>query len=174
MAGILDEIRNLVLEWAISLEKLGVKGDGLSFSDLEKERAHGVSLHVNGNVTIQSLGQSGGQTNQASGTNAHLNNHSLDMSTLPSIPSGDLLLLVGEFEKLRIALLTRASTAEDYTAIGAIAQAETAAREGQATLMSKAISDLGVAGDWALGVAKDIGVPLAIGAIKSYYGLPPT
>lgn len=174
IAGILDEIRNRVLEWAISLGKLGVKGDGLSFSDTEKEMAHAVSLHVNGNVTIQSLAQVGGQTNQAVGNNAHLNIHSTDNSQgTVTYQEGDFTTLAAEFEKLRIALLGQASSPEDYAAIGAIAQAETAAKEGQAPKVSKAISALGAAGRWVLGVAKDIGVPLATAELKSHFGLPP-
>lgn len=174
IAGILDEIRNRILEWAISLDQLGVKGDGLSFSDAEKEMAHGVSFQVNGNVTNHNLAQTGGQTNQATGDYAHLNIHSIDNSSASvSHNSGDLSVLAGELEKLRMALLGKATSPEDYTAIGVIAQAETAAKQGEGPLISKAISTLGAAGTWVLGIAKDIGVPLAIAELKSHLGLPP-
>jgi hypothetical protein len=173
IAGILDEIRNRVLEWAISLEKLGVKGNGLSFSDAEKERAHGVSFQVNGNVTIHNLAQTGGQTNQATGSGAHLNINSTDNSKASiKHKSGDLSVLASEFEKLRVALLSKANSPEDYTAIGVIAQAETAAKQGEAPLISRAISALGTASGWVLSVAKEIGVPLATAELKSHLNLP--
>lgn len=39
VAGILDSVRNIVLEWALNLEKQGVLGEGMSFSETEKEKA---------------------------------------------------------------------------------------------------------------------------------------
>jgi hypothetical protein len=43
IAGILDAVRNLILDWALKLEKAGVKGEGVSFSkeDLEKAKVAG-------------------------------------------------------------------------------------------------------------------------------------
>jgi hypothetical protein len=40
VVGILDAIRNALLDWSLKLEKLGVKGEGMSFSDDERKRAH--------------------------------------------------------------------------------------------------------------------------------------
>lgn len=40
IAGILDAIRNTVLDWSLRLEKAGVKGEGLSFSNDERKKAH--------------------------------------------------------------------------------------------------------------------------------------
>jgi hypothetical protein len=40
VVGILDAIRNALLEWSLKLEKLGVKGEGMSFSDDERKKAH--------------------------------------------------------------------------------------------------------------------------------------
>jgi len=41
VVGILDAVRNALLDWSLKLEKLGVKGEGMSFSDDERKRAHG-------------------------------------------------------------------------------------------------------------------------------------
>lgn len=38
--GILDAIRNAMLDWSLRLEKSGVKGEGMSFSDDERKKAH--------------------------------------------------------------------------------------------------------------------------------------
>jgi hypothetical protein len=40
VVGILDSVRNALLDWALKLEKSGVKGEGMSFSDDERKRAH--------------------------------------------------------------------------------------------------------------------------------------
>jgi len=40
VVGILDAIRNALLDWSLKLEKSGVKGEGMSFSDDERKRAH--------------------------------------------------------------------------------------------------------------------------------------
>jgi hypothetical protein len=38
--GILDAVRNALLEWALKLEKSGVRGEGMSFSTDERKKAH--------------------------------------------------------------------------------------------------------------------------------------
>lgn len=40
VVGILDAVRTTLLDWSLKLEKLGVKGEGMSFSDDERKRAH--------------------------------------------------------------------------------------------------------------------------------------
>jgi hypothetical protein len=39
VGGILDTVRNVVLDWALRLEQQGILGDGMSFSDDEKKKA---------------------------------------------------------------------------------------------------------------------------------------
>jgi hypothetical protein len=46
-AGILDRVRNLVLEWAINLERLGVLGSDFSFDATEKQKAQASSMTFN-------------------------------------------------------------------------------------------------------------------------------
>ena len=38
--GLLDAVRNLVLDWALQLERAGINGDGMSFNKDEKILAH--------------------------------------------------------------------------------------------------------------------------------------
>jgi hypothetical protein len=40
VVGILDAIRNALLDWSLKLEQLGVKGEGMSFSEDERKKAH--------------------------------------------------------------------------------------------------------------------------------------
>ena len=48
IAGILDAVRNLILDWALKLEKAGVKGEGIFFSkeDLEKAQTAGTTYSI--------------------------------------------------------------------------------------------------------------------------------
>jgi AbiTii len=66
--GILGEIRNQVLRWAIALDKAGIRGEGLSFTNAEKEKAHSMVFHAdNGSITIGVVGDVAGQANVATG-----------------------------------------------------------------------------------------------------------
>jgi hypothetical protein len=77
--GILGEIRTQVLRWAIELDRVGVRGVGLSFSREEKEKAHGVVVHnAGGSLTIGVLGSVGGPANVAVGAHAQAGNMSVD------------------------------------------------------------------------------------------------
>jgi len=38
--GILDAVRNALLDWSLKLERLGIKGEGMSFSNEERKKAH--------------------------------------------------------------------------------------------------------------------------------------
>jgi hypothetical protein len=40
VVGILDAVRNALLEWSLKLEKAGVMGEGMSFSSDERKKAH--------------------------------------------------------------------------------------------------------------------------------------
>ena len=40
IAGVLDAVRNMVLDWSLKLEKEGILGEGLTFSEIEQRKAH--------------------------------------------------------------------------------------------------------------------------------------
>jgi hypothetical protein len=64
--AIIDEIRNRVLRWAIALDRAGIRGDALHFTNTEKEKAHNVVFHVDtGNVNVGVVGDVGGHANVA-------------------------------------------------------------------------------------------------------------
>lgn len=45
--GILDAVRNTILEWALSLEEEGILGEGMSFTNEEKQKAMGATvIHI--------------------------------------------------------------------------------------------------------------------------------
>jgi hypothetical protein len=51
IVAIIDTVRNMVLEWAISLEKSGIKGENMSFNDKERQIAQATP-----SISIGSIG----------------------------------------------------------------------------------------------------------------------
>jgi hypothetical protein len=47
LSGILDSVRNNILEWSLRLEQSGIIGEGMTFSREEKEKAAGVTYNIN-------------------------------------------------------------------------------------------------------------------------------
>lgn len=45
--GLLDKVRNTVLEWSLGLEEQGITGEGMSFSSEEKQQASNLTFNVN-------------------------------------------------------------------------------------------------------------------------------
>jgi len=101
--GILDEIRNRVLRWAIALSNAGVKGEGLTFTGIEKEKAHSLVFHAdNGSVTIGVVGNVKGQANVATGVQPQAS----------GIDAGHIRSLVSEIEP-HIASMRLGAAEED-------------------------------------------------------------
>lgn len=80
----------------------------------------------------------------------------------------DLSLLTKELAELRLKLKEKALEPEHDISIGAIASAESYAKEGNGP---KTIEHLSKAGKWALDIATKIGVPVATEALKTALGL---
>jgi len=65
---VLDAIRNIILNWALKLEEDGILGDGMAFSQEEKETANGVSYNINnfyGDVTHSQVQQGSNHSTQS-------------------------------------------------------------------------------------------------------------
>jgi hypothetical protein len=52
LSGILDQVRNMVLEWCLQLEKDGILGEGLIFSAKEKAMAEHSNYTINYNAPV--------------------------------------------------------------------------------------------------------------------------
>jgi len=76
--------------------------------------------------------------------------------------------LANELSELRLKLKEKATEPEHEVSIGQIAAAESSARKGDGP---KALEYLKQAGNWALNVAKTIGVPIATKALMKVLGL---
>jgi hypothetical protein len=136
--GIIDAVRNQVLQWAIALDKAGVRGAGLSFTREEKEKAHSVVVHNNGGTfTIGVLGNVGGQANVATGSQPRAGN----------ISSDEIQALVAAISPYLTSLqLPSGERSELETALTEL-QAPTSAKESNAAKVYRALARvLGVIG----------------------------
>lgn len=67
LSNIVDSVRNAILNWALELEDNGILGDGLSFSESEKEAAASHSYNINnffGDVSGSNLQQASGHASR--------------------------------------------------------------------------------------------------------------
>jgi hypothetical protein len=69
--GIIDAVRNIILNWVLKLEEMGIIGDGMSFSETEKEAATSVSFNIGpgSNIQIQHHSPGSSQSMQLSESN---------------------------------------------------------------------------------------------------------
>ncbi len=75
--AIIEEVRTKILEWSLELDKAGIRGDGTTFSQEEKTRAHGIVIN-SAAVTIGVLGEVSAPSNIAVGSGARAGSVSLD------------------------------------------------------------------------------------------------
>lgn len=57
VVGILDAVRNNILEWALELEQEGILGEGLTFSREEKQAAGQITYQITNNIGSMSNSQ---------------------------------------------------------------------------------------------------------------------
>lgn len=109
------------------------------------------------NYTIKQAG--------AVGTNSHAHNMILNQTSVEALENTDINQLTEELSKLRKAMKESAIDSEPQVdiAIGEIAKAEQAAKEGDRTKVSNHLKN---AGQWAFDVATKIGTTLAADLIK--------
>jgi hypothetical protein len=117
-------------------------------------------LHMGDNY---STGQAG-----AMGPGAQASNMTFQQMWYQVQGSVDLLELARELGNLQTAMRSKAREPEDEIAIGAIAAAEAAAKQGNG---AKALEYLQKAGVWALDIATKVGTEVAVAAMKSAMGI---
>jgi len=64
LVAVIDRVRDLVLDWAVGLEKQGISGEGISFSMSERQKASASSITIHGNVTSIHSGDITGHQNR--------------------------------------------------------------------------------------------------------------
>jgi hypothetical protein len=83
-------------------------------------------------------------------------------------PDMSLATLSAELAELRKSLRAKAQTAEDDQAVVAVGEAELEAKKGNGP---GTFEKLARAGKWALGIAEEIGVKLAVEALSKSLGV---
>lgn len=81
VAGIVESVRNLVVEWSLEMEKAGVLGEGMTFSQRERDIAAPATQQFN----IQNLGVLGNVTDHAQVSNHQTAIKGIDQSALRSM-----------------------------------------------------------------------------------------
>ena len=74
MAGLIDHVRNLILDWSLDLEKAGILGGELGFSPEEQRQASKVSINIgtfNGNLHQGDVSGSAARVNQGATDQSH-------------------------------------------------------------------------------------------------------
>jgi hypothetical protein len=107
LARIIDQVRSLVLDWALNLQKAGIMGSEVSFNDAEKEKAQSAST----TITIGSIGTMAGNIGQGNISGNNTINTERVQSILDQLkPHVPALSAEGAGEKLseRIAALEKA------------------------------------------------------------------
>jgi hypothetical protein len=156
-----------------SLEVVVDSATDFATSLLEKRRP-GITELVNTKIVINGgdnimndkyevSGQAG-----AVGRHAHAHDMAFNQIWAEQSKSVDLPALAAELSRLRVAMREEASTAETDIAVGAVANAEVSAREGNGP---KTMEYLKLAGKTALSWAEKIGTGVAVAAIKAALGL---
>ena len=93
--------------------------------------------------------------------------HNIQASESPQT-AVDLVQLANELTKLREAMGQAAKTTDQYIATGEVAKAEKAAQDEQ---LPQVLEHLRLAGQWALDIATQVGVPVAVAVIKQAAGM---
>jgi hypothetical protein len=110
----------------------------------------------------------GGQQG-AVGDSAHADHFVQQQIVETPIEIPDIVALSGELSKLRIEAQKRARSSKEIRATAELAEAEEAAQKGDKKLV---IEKLKNAGEWVLGVAKEIGTSVAAKLLAQTLGLP--
>jgi hypothetical protein len=149
--GILDVVRNTVLNWAMKLEEEGILGEGLTFSHEERQKAQG-------NPSI-SIGQFQGILGNVADSNITQN---LEMSVQP----GDFKTLAEFLENKKVG---KEDISELEEAIGSDPKPESDNKFGEkvSSWIGKMIKKA-ASGAWQIGITA-AGNILST-AIKTYYG----
>jgi hypothetical protein len=99
LVGALEGVKNAVLDWAMQLEAKGIRGEGVSFSSQEKEKAQAVTTNIYGS-NIGVLG--------SVGSNAKVSHQTIE--TVSMSPEA-LVELASKIREAAIALPSETATA---------------------------------------------------------------
>lgn len=155
--------------YALSVTQSATLIGAIRALDIRRQILTRVTTYIeNCTITMDTYHISGGQQLSV-GPHATVSGNTVTQVNLALAPA-EFAQLATELEQLRVALLSRAQTAEQTLAAGKVAEAQIAARASDS---NKVVAALKSAGKFALDVAKEIGVSVATAVIKRSLQLPP-
>jgi AbiTii-like protein len=170
--GILDAVRNIILEWTLKLEEDGILGENMTFTENEKRVSNSPVFNIKNFITQTNQAQSSDQIGgiklgdeykisgqlAAVGPGAHA--HDINFNQIWNQMSGkvDLQQLAADLSRLRQEMMKDAVEPEQAIAVGEVARAEQAAKSGDGP---NALMYLKAAGKWASDKAIEIGAKVA-------------
>lgn len=150
MLNIVDQVRNRLHDWSLELERQGILGENLQFSQQDKNRAPMTTNHFNFHGNINNAGVIGAD------------NHDFTQQNTLHIAAGD-------FDALRASLESMGFAPADVQELKTVLDSEPVpAVSGR--VLPKVITWVGKAGERLLDAGLDKVAPLAIGAISKYLG----
>lgn len=150
LVNISEQVRNRLLLWSLELEKEGILGEGLQFSQQDKNRAPMTTNNFNFNGTVNNAGVMGSD------------NHDFNQQNSQYITAGD-------FDALKSRLESIGFSKQDVQELKIILDSEQASAS-TGSRMQKVYTWLGKAGGRVLDAGIDKMAPLAIDAISQYLG----
>lgn len=162
--NVVNTVRNRLLKYALALQKEEPNAGELgSENQIPNDKL--TQIFNNCIIGENQMGDSykAGQAG-AMGPKAHAHDMNFNQIWIENSENLDLSRLQEELAQLQSAMKERASEPEHQIAIGNIAAAEQAAEKGDGPM---ALQYLKNAGTWALDVAKDIGVGIAVAALTA-------
>lgn len=170
LAGLLSGIRSRLLDFLLDLRDKYPEVDrnddeAARISEADIDMAMGARVYKNCTVLEGNQMRDNYQAGQAGamGPNSKAENINFIQILRDSIGDNSLADLANELDKLRTAMLVDAKTVEHDTAVAAIAEAEAAAKKGDA---KGVLGWLKEGGKWSLDVATKLGVAVATKAIE--------
>lgn len=134
--------------------------------------AHSIPSHYSVKYRHESAAEkTAGHTFNVSGQNARVNFQSTDNSTNLSVQQiQQQAAVLEELRRLRLELLPLALEPEQIMAVGAIAEAEVAARENNQSKLDAALDRLGAGAQWVWTAAQKIAFPVISKIIEHKLG----
>jgi hypothetical protein len=130
IVGILDTVRNNLLQWALELEQKGVIGEGMTFSKEEKSAATQVTYQITNNIGSMSHSQ----LQQHSSGASQVINQAFDLATLTS--------LVKALHSALAEISLEASTRDEYVAELRTLESQAASPKPKLSILSESLKSV--------------------------------
>ncbi len=159
--GVIDAVRNIVLDWSLKLESAGVLGENMTFSREEKDRAGSAMYQIENQTVIHNMNHSQVQQGSAGSTQVFL------------APPLDLQAVAALVKELRDALPSsglladaRAEVEADLTTV----EAQTKSPKPRLSIIKEALRSARTVLEGAIGGAAGTALPALLDRLTALLG----